>query len=196
VRFCAATAGGKDRQSGPVSRILSPPAGSHGLASPERATRKRAAAISLGRSFPTGSSTLPGAGHEPGRLIAPYLGLLAVGFAVPRLSPGRAVRSYRTVSPLPVKRCRVWAPPTIYIDRSPWLVGAAHPTAASIGGLFSVALSLGSPPVAVSDHRARPVRTFLPRHVRRAASGRLAHSAASIVGTQGPSDQETEGTRR
>jgi hypothetical protein len=46
-----------------------------------------AAAIHLGPPLPTGSSALPGAGNEPGRLIAPYLGLLPVGFAVPSLSP-------------------------------------------------------------------------------------------------------------
>jgi len=33
--------------------------------------------------------------------FAAYVGLLAVGFAMPRRSPGRAVRSYRTFSPLP-----------------------------------------------------------------------------------------------
>jgi len=42
---------------------------------------------------------------------------------------GTAVRSYRTISPLPV------------------------PPKADIGCVFSVALSLGSPPVAISHHR-------------------------------------------
>ena len=53
----------------------------------------------------------------------PYLALLRVGFAEPLRSPGALVRSYRTVSPLPVP--------------SP-----------AIGGLFSVALSFGSPRLA------------------------------------------------
>jgi hypothetical protein len=66
-------------QSGPVSRILFP------TCPPKRA--RRVAAIHLGPPLPTGSCALPGAGSEPGRLIAPYLGLLAVGFALPRPSP-------------------------------------------------------------------------------------------------------------
>ncbi len=48
----------------------------------------------------------------------PYSVLLPVGFAVPRLLPMRAVRSYRTLSPLPAF-AETWA-----------------------GGLLSVALSL------------------------------------------------------
>ena len=73
----------------PVSRVLSPRKGdSHSsgtsvtgrLLRPTRtATRKRA-----------------------GVACRPYSGLLPVGFAVPRPLPARAVRSYRTLSPLPV----------------------------------------------------------------------------------------------
>ncbi len=59
----------------------------------------------------------------------PYLVLLPVGFTVPALLPTRAVRSYRTLSPL-----------------------LPH-AGACFGGLLSVALSLGSPPAAVSRHR-------------------------------------------
>src|SRR5690348_1669108 len=55
----------------------------------------------------------------------PYLVLLPVGFAVP--------------SPLPGPRCALTAP--------------FHPCHAGHGGLLSVALSLGSPPPAVSRHR-------------------------------------------
>ncbi len=62
------------QRSGPVSRILYPP-------------KRRVAAIHLGLPLPAGSCTLPGAGSEPGRLIAPYSGLLAVGFTLPRPSP-------------------------------------------------------------------------------------------------------------
>jgi hypothetical protein len=47
-----------------------------------------------------------------------------------------AVRSYRTISPLPV------------------------PPSADIGRVFSVALSLGLPPVAVSHHRTLPCSDF------------------------------------
>src|SRR5688572_9866389 len=54
------------------------------------------------------------------------LALLRVGFTEPPRSPGMLVGSYPTVSPLP----------------------------AAAGGLFSVALSRGSPRVAVSNHPA------------------------------------------
>jgi hypothetical protein len=55
----------------------------------------------------------------------PYSVLLPVGFAMPPAVTGGAVRSYRTLSPLPRMR----------------------------GGLLSVALSLGSPPPDVIRHR-------------------------------------------
>ncbi len=61
-------------------------------------------AIPLGRRFPAASSNLPGrlirtrSGKIPRR---PYSVLLPVGFTVPLPLPERAVRSYRTVSPLP-----------------------------------------------------------------------------------------------
>ena len=58
----------------------------------------------------------------------PILTLLQVGFTEPSRSPWTLVVSYTTVSPLP---------------------GAEAP-----GGLFSVALSRGSPRVAVSHHPA------------------------------------------
>ena len=70
--------------------------------------------------------------REPGRTpvrgpkpaLLPYLVLLRVGFAVPRRVTTRAVRSYRTISPLP----------------------------AGAGGIFSVALSVGSRPPGVTWH--------------------------------------------
>ena len=58
----------------------------------------------------------------------PRLTLLRMGFTKPTESPRPLVRSYRTVSPLPVIGIR------------------------SIGGLFSVALSCGFPRLAVSQH--------------------------------------------
>ena len=63
---------------------------------------------------------------------SPCLALLPVGFAEPPGSPRALVRSYRTVSPLPVRRSETGA----------------------IGGLFSVALSCGSPRLGVTQHRA------------------------------------------
>ena len=61
----------------------------------------------------------------------PRLTLLRVGFTEPPRSPSVLVRSYRTVSPLPVR------------TRRP-----------AIGGFLSVALSCGSPRLAVSQHPA------------------------------------------
>ena len=54
-----------------------------------------------------------------------------MGFTVPRSSPSRAVGSYPTVSPLPAARIITPA-----------------------GGLFSVALSIGSPRLGVTQHFA------------------------------------------
>src|SRR5689334_15911009 len=102
-------------------------------------TRSRgAAAIHLGLPLPAGSSGLPaGSGGPASNACAgpPWralLALLRVGFTEPPRSPGVLVGSYPTVSPLP---------PGSH---------AARPG----GGLFSVALSRGSPRVAVSNHPA------------------------------------------
>jgi len=70
-----------------------------------------------------------GLGGPPSHVLT----LLRVGFAEPPGSPRALVRSCRTVSPLPV-------------------VGPL--TTTPIGGLFSVALSCGSPRLAVSQHPA------------------------------------------
>ena len=64
-------------------------------------------------------------GNTP--ICRPYSVLLPVGFAVPSRVATDAVRSYRTLSPLPVE-----LPP--------------------IGCMLSVALSLGSPPAGVTRH--------------------------------------------
>jgi hypothetical protein len=116
------------RTSRPVRRILS-----HTHRLPGYAT---GAAIHLGLPSPAGSSGLPaGSGGQPSnacagrRLATPaLLTLLRVGFTEPSRSPGMLVGSYPTVSPLP---------------------GVSPP-----GGLFSVALSRGSPRVAVNNHPA------------------------------------------
>ena len=69
-----------------------------------------------------------GAGPMPRAL--PYLVLLQVGFAVPPSVATGAVRSYRTVSPLPAG------------------------LTTDIGGLLSVALSVGSRPPGITWHLA------------------------------------------
>jgi hypothetical protein len=74
------------RKSRPVSRVLS------------------RTIIPLGSPSPANSSGLPGStrGHAlPLAWRLPYLALLQVGFAVPPNVATGAVRSYRTVSPLP-----------------------------------------------------------------------------------------------
>ena len=79
------TTGAADRARG-ISRVLSPP--------------RRGRIISLGPTSLPASSSLPGT-RRGGPPLVPYLALLRVGFAVRRPLPGRPVRSYHTVSPLP-----------------------------------------------------------------------------------------------
>jgi hypothetical protein len=69
----------------------------------------------------------PARNRRHARALLPYLVLLRAGFAMPRPVTSRAVRSYRTFSPFP----------------------------ACVGGIFSVALSMGSRPPGVTW---RPVR--------------------------------------
>ena len=90
-----------------------------------------------------GLSPSPAAGRAA-RLPPPYLTLLHVGFAVPPTVAGGAVRSYRTLSPLPDG-------PRV------------SPLANAPGGLLSVALSVASPRLAVSEHAARRSSDFPPR---------------------------------
>ena len=98
------------------------------------------AIIHLGQPSPAASSDLPGSPF--GRtvrtevLLLPYLVLLQAGFSVPRRVTTRAVRSYRTFSPLPALAC--------------------------FGGMFSVALSMGSHPPGVTWRPARRSPDFPP----------------------------------
>ena len=94
---------------------------------PPAVTGAAVAAIHLGPPLPVGSRDLPaGSGEQPSNACCTVL--LRTGFAEPPQSPAVLVGSYPTVSPLP----------------------AGSPT----GGLFSVALSRGSPRVAVSHRPA------------------------------------------
>ncbi len=97
-------------RSRPISRVLS------------------CAVIHLGHASPHASCDLPE--DCAGRTSSSYLVLLRMGFTVPRTVAGRAVRSYRTLSPLPDPYIRV------------------------LGGLLSVALSVGSRPPGVTWHPA------------------------------------------
>ncbi len=83
-----------------------------------------------GRKCPCVTWPMVSHGHAAGR---PYSVLLPVGFTLP--------------PPLPGARCALTAP------FHPCLLRTIHLWRAGTGGLFSVALSLGSPPPAVSRHR-------------------------------------------
>ena len=121
---------------------------------------RREATIPLGRALLRASRDQPGrrGGNAPAsrsglpRAAAghPYSVLLPVGFTLPPLSPGA--------------RCALAAPfhPCPQAGRS-----------RRAGGLFSVALSLGSPPPAVSRHRI-PVEPGLSSTVVSHGSGRPA----------------------
>ena len=118
----------KKRSSQPVSRVLS------------------WTVIHLGRASPRASSDLPGS--RAGRTLRaqsarklPYLVLLRVGFTVPRAVTSRAVRSYRTFSPLPAPK--------------------------RLGGVFSVALSVGSRRPGVTWHPALRSPDFPLRNAQR-----------------------------
>ena len=96
---------GKVGGSRPISRVLS------------------WATIHLERASPRASSDLPGSlcgpqlPAEAGAL--PYLVLLQAGFAVPSNVATDAVRSYRTVSPLPSAHfCAAWA--VCFLLHFPW----------------------------------------------------------------------------
>ena len=126
-----AGAGGGKGARRPVSRVLSAPALSLRRARDGHSSGTRLAARlarptrATGRECPCDSL----ADRSAGLAGRPYSVLLPVGFTLPPLLPGA--------------RCALAAP--------------FHPcrrgTSPCAGGLFSVALSLGSPPPAVSRHR-------------------------------------------
>jgi len=120
------------------------------------------AAICLDQLLPVGSPDISGSDLPAGRtrlwrtytrvryggILSPVfytgsagrlLGLAGGGVCPAGDVAAAAVRSYRTISPLPVPR-----------------------EIGTIGCVFSVALSLGSPPVAVSHHRALSCSDFPP----------------------------------
>ena len=103
----------------------------------------------------------------------PRLALLRVGFTEPSESPRTLVRSYRTVSPLPGL------------------------LAQAIGGLLSVALSCGSPRLAVSEHPAlwspdlpRRHDTFAPSAATTRPTRRRGHSRTCSAKGQPPRRDE------
>ncbi len=142
--------------SRPVSRVLS------------------GTVIRLGRMSPSASSDLPGS--RTGRTMLPYSVLLRVGFTLPRTVAGRAVRSYRTFSPLPDPACaghrryvfcgtfRRLAPPRRYLAPCPAEPGLS--SAAIAGGRDCPADSPGM----VTDRAITRGRHAAPAPVGRADS--------------------------
>ena len=141
----------------------------------------RRATIHLRLPLPTASSGLPaGSGGPPSNACAVHqpkpadlLTLLQVGFTEPRESPRPLVVSYTTVSPLL---------PRTPTNRRPE------------SGLFSVALSRGSPRVGVTHHLAL-WSPDLPRHAPKCATrspGRLVRRSGNCRGS-GPSEQQRAG---
>ena len=130
--------------------------------------RRDVTAIPLGRSLPIASSNQPGrrsgADPEPCGSSSSLFGLAPGGACRAASVAGRAVRSYRTFSPLPAR---------------------SLPLA---GGSISVALSLGSPPPDVIRHRFS-VEPGLSSPLRERPSGRLAQAS----GTHGRRPGQGEG---
>jgi len=130
-------------------------------------------AIPLGRPLPAASSNQPGRRLEDepcthsmrllarNRAVSPLFGFAPGGACRAAPVTSRAVRSYRTVSPLP-PACRV--------------------RTRGRGGLFSVALSLGSPPPDVIRHRVS-LEPGLSSASRRRPSGRLARRSSPFPRT-------------
>jgi hypothetical protein len=144
------------RRSWPISRVLSK------------------TIIHLGCVSPRTSSDLPGSTCGPHvryrsedlHRLPPYLVLLQAGFAMPPSVTTGAVRSYRTISPLPDCTC-------------------AQP-----GGLFSVALSVGSRPPGVTWRLALGARTFLHACAQR-LPGQLRRGWWRFVGGEARKDWPT-----
>jgi len=129
----------------------------------------------------------PGAARATPSL--PYLALLRVGFTVPRAVTGRAVRSYRTFSPLPVptRACRPSA--VCFLWHFPW----AHAPQALPGTLpcgartFLRAPGAQRPPGrlqlqhnAPAPSRPRPRRLRRPNHPRCPAPGRVDRARCAL----------------
>jgi len=123
---------------------------------PNSVPRFRAVAIiCLGRQSPAGSSTLPAA-QARRAASRRLLGLAGGGVCRAATVTGRAVRSYRTISPLPLTRRRGFAARR---DRDG---GPRSEPRRVKGGIFSVALSLDLRRVGVTNHRALPSSDFPP----------------------------------
>ena len=113
-------------------------------------------------------------------LVNPYLALLRVEFTVPRTVTSRAVRSYRTLSPLPDPACaghrrfalcctsRRLAPPRRYLAPCPMEPGLSSPPpvspeedddeAATVWSASARSIK-GLPPVVILPSQSRPAKS-------------------------------------
>ena len=117
----------------------------------------------------------PTRGPRPGRpQTPPYSVLLRVGFSLPAMSPRR--------------RCALTAP--FHPCHPPGFPG-------EFGGVFSVALSLGSPPLAVNQHAALWSPDFPPRLVRRRGDrpARSANTTRVSPRSRSPGEHPAPGAR-
>jgi hypothetical protein len=142
------------RSYGEGARVRGP--GSEGGSRPVSRVLSRTV-IHLGRTSPCASSDLPGDTRGPrgaarGR-SPPYLVLLRVGFTLPPV--------------LPPARCALTAP------FHPYLSAPRQMRDGEVGGVFSVALSVGSRPPGVTWHPALRSPDFPPRMRAERLSGRL-----------------------
>ena len=163
---------GREGARRPVSRVLSAwsPGQAGGCTRDDHSSGTRVT-VRLSRPTRAAGRECPCVQRSSPRLVRgitptppPLFGLAPGGVYPAAAVTGGAVRSYRTVSPLPAWRC--------------------HPA----GGLFSVALSLGSPPPAVSRHRI-PVEPGL-------SSARSPGRAGGQAATVRPSGGRDVGQRR
>jgi len=123
--------------------------------------------------FPTRS---PGDDHFSGPPVA------EAALATVPGSAGRAILRRGVAAPcFPIWSCSRWGLPCLRCHHRSGELLPRHFTLtrrlAPAGGFFSVALSLGSPPVAVSDHPAHGARTFLT-----SANGAKARSSVQLSG--------------
>ena len=138
----------------------------------DHSSRRRIAAP-LERSHPdTGPRPLGGSLERAALERCPYSSLLREGLAPPPVTRLSRVGSYPTISPLPV-------PPRATSQRP---AGSS-----AIGGVVSVALSLGSPRVAVNDLPALWSPDFPPANVtaRRRSSVHLRPTQTYRIGNPG-----------
>ena len=145
----------KGKESWPISRVLS------------------RAIIHLGRTSPYASSNLPGSPcgpHVQPKLHAPLFGLAPSGVCRAVTVTSHAVRSYRTLSPLPLYPAFI----------------ASEKDRTQVGGLLSVALSVGSRPPGVTWRSALWSPDFPLRSPKGDAQRLLGQLSARMVGRADP----------